>query len=261
MNREKITEQSFSTELDDPNVVAALATLGFPVKSGNAVELRDLGSLHVGKKASRAWHVGQFSQRYGALAQTLQAWNKPLPSDPVPALHAAMVCKLALHNRRCLQVFLQHGGSLHFKSLGAFGRLGNFGMRGGSQVEEVFEENSAYIVWDTHGAAAAITLGHALAGYVRRGGEVGWLVLPGDSTLCVFAVADVLGLLGDAQAIAKREDPAALVVATLRNRDFLVRGADRAGKIKIFHKNGRYAVLGDQCSQRVMVAAARHLNT
>jgi hypothetical protein len=260
MNREQNKEQIFFTELEDPNIVAALAAMGFKVKGGAAVDLKNLDSQHDSRKGSRAWSVATVSEKHGLLTAFTRVWDKPLPCDAVATLPPAMLCKLVLHNRRVLQVFLQRGGELHYKQLGAFGRLGNFGMNGSQRVEELPDSDSALLCWDTLGAAAAITLGHPLGGFVCRAGSLGWLVLPGDANT-PFTVADVLGLLGDAEAIQRRDDAAALAVATLRNRDFLVRGADRAGKIKVFHKNGRYAVLAGNARQSLMVAAARHLNT
>ena len=261
MNREENTKQIFFTELEDPNIVAALAAMGFSVSGGTAVELKDLGSLHNARQGSRAWTVATVSPKYGTLQAVLRAWDKPLPMDSCAVLPAALLCKLVLHNRRCLQVFLQHGGELHFKAMGAFGRLGNFGMHGGSRVAENQSAEPELVCWDTLAAAVAITLGHPLAGYVRCGGSVGWLVLPGDSTMCPVSIAEIFSLLEDADQIQRREDPAALAVATLRNRDFLVRGADRAGKLRVFHKNGRYAVLSANAKTGLMVTAARHLNT
>ena len=261
MNREENKEQSFFTELEDPNIVAALAAMGFQVKGGSAVETKDLGSLHNANMARRAWSVSTCSAKHGLLQSVLRDWERPLPAQFSASLPAALVCKLVLHNRRCLQVFLKHGGELHYKALGAFGRLGNFGMHGGRMVPEVTYYESDLICWDTLAAAAAITLGHHLGGYVRAAGEVGWVLLPGASDVCPFSVAEVLTLLGDAELVQRREDAAALAVATLRNRDFLVRNAARAGKLRIFHKNGRYAVLASSAREGLMVTAARHLNT
>lgn len=260
MNRELQKNQDFFTELEDPNIVAALGTLGFPISGGSAVELRDLGSLHRQQNGGRAWQVGQLSPTYGALAAAVRAWDQPLPSEPCANLHPAMVCKLALHNRRCLHVYLNHGGELFYKSLGAFGRLYNFPAAGVSKAAETTAPEN-FVCWDTAAAAAAITVGHALVGCCRDARGTGWLLIPGDPQKCVFALADVLGLLADTDALARREDPAALAVAALRNRDFLVRGADRAAKTKIYHKNGRYAVITGNAGNRIQVAAARHLNT
>ena len=254
-------EQQFLEPLDDPSAAAMLVTLGFPLQpGGHEVRLTDLSSAGRAGECARAWTLGRVSPKAGDARLVLAAWRRPLPElEGAPAaLNAAAVCKLALHNRRCLMLQVQQGLPLFAGSAGAFGRLGNWAMAGAHAVPEMAA--GPVNVCDTLTAAVAATCGLQVAGHFVSAGRHGWLVLPGPEGRCSYQVEQVLQLVNDADYISANDDTLALAAGVLHNRSALLQGGQRAGALNVLHRNGRYAVISAAANRQTQMAAARHLN-
>lgn len=255
-------EQQFLEPLEDPSVTAMLVTLGFPLcKSGHEVRLTDLGSgSGLPGKTQRAWTLGRVSPRAGDARQVMEAWKRPLPdlSATPPVLNAAAVCKLALHNRRCLLLQVKQGMQLHAGTAGIFGRLGNWAFPGAEPVPEL--QGGPVNVLDTLTAAVAATCGLKVAGHFVADGRHGWQIIPAPDGRCAYTVSQVVAAVQNDDYIRAQHDTLALASAVLRNRTALLQGAAEAGALNVLHRHGRYAIISAAANAQTQLAAAHHLN-
>ena len=253
-------EQQFLEPQNDPSTVAMLVTLGFPLKpSGQRVQLTDVGR---GTPAARpepvtSWTVGRMSARGEDARLVLHAWRAPLPAGGCAVLNAAQVCKLALHNRRCLLLQVQQHVPLWAASWGTYGRLGNWSFTDAHDVPEMLGNDPATTT-DTITAAVAVTVGLQLAGYVCSAGQRGWLILPREG--CRFTPEQVIAFAHDSDYIRQRDDALALAAGVLHNRAALLKRSASAGALNIFHRSGRYAVISAAADSATQMMAAHHLN-
>ncbi len=253
-------EQQFLEPQNDPSTVAMLVTLGFPLKpSGHRVQLTDVGN---GAPVARpepvtSWTVGRMSERGEDARLVLHAWRAPLADGQQKVLNAAQVCKLALHNRRCLLLQVQQSTPLWAASWGNYGRLGNWGFAGAYEVPEVTGAAPAATV-DTVTAAVAVTVGLQLGGVVRCAGRRGWIILPREG--CRFTPEQVLAFANAPDYIRQNDDALALAAGVLHNRAALLKHSASAGALNIFHRNSRYAVISVAADSATQMMAAQHLN-
>ena len=237
-----------------------LVTLGFPLKpSGHRVQLTDVGS---GAPVARpepvtSWTVGRMSERGEDARLVLHAWRAPLAAGGQTVLNAAQVCKLALHNRRCLLLQVQQDVPLWAASWGTYGRLGNWGFSDAHEVTAVSGGVTA-TTSDTVTAAVAATVGLQLGGFVRGAGQLGWVILPREG--CRFTPEQVLAFAHDADYIRQSDDALALAAGVLHNRAALLKRSAAAGALNIFHRNSRYAVISAAADSTTQMLAAQHLN-
>lgn len=238
-----------------------LVTLGFPLKpSGHRVQLTDIGSSAPSARPApvTSWTVGRFNENGVEAAQVLEAWRAPLADGSQRVLNGAQVCKLALHNRRCLLLQVQQHLPLWAASWQSFGRLGNWAFTDAHQVAEVPGTPPA-VCYDTLTAAVAATVGLQIGGHVRCGAQCGWLILPGGEG-CRYTPAQVVALAGNAEYLRANDDTLALASAVLRNRSALLRRSEAAGALNIFHHHSRYAVISAAADEHTQMLAAQHLN-
>lgn len=254
-------DQQFLEPQADPSRVAMLVTLGFALKpSGQTVALHDVGSS-AGPPAHQPvtqWEVSRFNAAGADARLVIDAWSKPLPDSPQAALNAAMVCKLALHNRRCLLLQVKQQLPLWSAAWQTFGKLGNWQFAGAHQVLELPSQPPG-LTYDTVTAAVAATVGLQIGGFVSSGGSTGWLILPGSES-CPYTPAQVLTLAGNADYLQQNDDALAVAAAVLHNRAALLSRSKAAGGLNIFHRNGRYAVISASAGPETQLLAAQHLN-
>lgn len=249
-------DQQFLDPLSDPSRVATLVTLGFELKpSGAAVRLTDITSGPARQREElRTWTVSRFAGGTDATS-VLADYNSPLPNPGAPVVSRAAICKLALHNRRCLMLQVRQQCPLFSSAWGVAGRLGNWGFDRSHQVEEVPGTEACF---DTLAAAVAATVGLPCSGFVSAGGRTGWIFLPSEN--CAYSPAQVFALARNSDFIRENNDSLATAAAVLLNRDALTRYADQAGALNIFHHNGRYAVISAAANATTQRLAAQHLN-
>lgn len=253
-------DQQFLEPQADPSRVAMLVTLGFALKpSGQTVQLTDVGAAAAAtRQPVNQWEVSRFNAAGIDARMVIDAWSKPLPDAPQAALNAAMVCKLALHNRRCLLLQVKQELPLWSASWSTSGKLGNWQFSGAHQVLELPSQPPG-LTYDTVTAAVAATVGLQLGGFVSTAGRKGWLVLPGAES-CPYTPAQVLTLAGNAEYLRQNDDALAVAAAVLHNRAALLNRSKAAGGLNIFHHNGRYAVISAAAGPETQLLAAQHLN-
>lgn len=261
MNQFLRPDQQFLEPQSDPSRVAMLVTLGFPLKpSGQTVTLTDVGAAPIApsRQPVTQWEVGRFNAAGADARLVIDAWSKPLPDAPQAVLNAAMVCKLALHNRRCLLLQVKQDLPLWSASWQTFGKLGNWQFAGAHQVLELPSQPPC-CTFDTVTAAVAATVGLQLGGFVSAAGRKGWLILPGAES-CAYSPAQVLALADNAEYLRANDDALAVAASVLHNRAALLNRSKAAGGLNIFHRNGRYAVISAGASSATQLLAAQHLN-
>ena len=254
-------DQQFLEPQADPSRVAMLVTLGFALKpSGQTVALHDVGSA-AGAPAHQPvtqWEVSRFNAAAIDARLVIDAWSKPLPDSPQAVLNAALLCKLALHNRRCLLLQVKQQLPLWSAAWHTCGKLGNWQFAGAHQVLELPSQPPG-LTFDTVTAAVAATVGLQIGGFVSSGGRKGWLVLPGAES-CPYTPAQVLTMAGNADYLRQNDDALAVAAAVLHNRAALLSRSNAAGGLNIFHRNGRYAVISAAAGHDTQLLAAQHLN-